>query len=238
MDQALQQLARPDARPRIRRPRLYLNKVEPGDQLFAFEFGEVQDGRRPDDWHVVSESFSYLHDGATGPVLGFAVRELAEIDPYDSELEEIWGEPFFDVPLLGLAGVSAGEIVLAAKAYFDGEETVNQAFFSVATHETGEAALVHWRNCLQAGDSMAHFALGYTHFELGHFRDAYRHLRYYLEISPAEPWNWCWFGKAAAAVGEIGEARFAFEHAIELSEAGWDETDAPELLAELEGESA
>ena len=50
--------------------------------------------------------------------------------------------------------------------------------------------------------------------------------------SLGRPWNWCWFGKAATAVGELGEARFAYEHAIELS-ADADETDAPELFPEL-----
>lgn len=82
---------------------------------------------------------------------------------------------------------------------------------------------------------MAHFGLGYTLLELGRDREAYRHLRYYAEIAPAHPWNHCWFGKAAAAIGEVEEARSAYLRAIELTEAGGDETDAPELLAELEG---
>src|SRR4051794_27232828 len=47
---------------------------------------------------------------------------------------------------------------------------------------------------------MAHFALGYTLYELGRFKEAYRHLRYYTEISPQGAWNWCWLGKAAQAV--------------------------------------
>lgn len=50
---------------------------------------------------------------------------------------------------------------------------------------------------------MAHFALGYTLYELERYHEAYRHLRYYAQIAPAAPWNWCWFGKAAAAVGEL-----------------------------------
>ena len=84
---------------------------------------------------------------------------------------------------------------------------------------------------------MAHFALGYTHLELGQNHDAYRHLRYYTEVAPAGSWNWCWFGKAAIAIGEKAEARKAFEHAIALAADGDEETDAPELLAELESGS-
>ncbi len=32
---------------------------------------------------------------------------------------------------------------------------------------------------------MAHFALGYTLYELGRYHEAYRHLRYYAQIAPA-----------------------------------------------------
>ena len=79
---------------------------------------------------------------------------------------------------------------------------------------------------------MAHFALGYTLYDLGRYHEAYRHLRYYAQIAPAHPWNWCWFGRAAAGIGELGEARSAYERAIELGD-GEDETDATDLLGEL-----
>ena len=66
---------------------------------------------------------------------------------------------------------------------------------------------------------MAHFALGYTLYDLGRFHEAYRHLRYYAELAPAGSWNWCWYGKAAQAIGEIDEARAAYRRAIELERA-------------------
>ena len=80
---------------------------------------------------------------------------------------------------------------------------------------------------------MAHFALGYTLYEEGRPHEAYRHLRYYVGIAPAQPWNHVWLGKAAAAIGELDEARAAYERAIELTADGGMETDAPSLLAEL-----
>src|ERR1700735_542506 len=79
---------------------------------------------------------------------------------------------------------------------------------------------------------MAHFGLGYTLYDLGRYRESYRHLRYYAGLGPAAPWNWCWLGKAAEAIGELGEARAAYLRAIELSAAP-DDTAAPELLASL-----
>ncbi len=80
---------------------------------------------------------------------------------------------------------------------------------------------------------MAHFALGYTLYELGRFHEAYRHLRHYTEIAPFHSWNWCWLGKAAAALGEVDEARAAYRRALELEDEGYDETDARSLLDDL-----
>ena len=68
-------------------------------------------------------------------------------------------------------------------------------------------------------------------YDLGRFREACRHLRYYAELAPAGSWNWCWYGKAAQAIGELGEVRAAYHRAIEL-EPSDQETDAAELLDE------
>ena len=67
------------------------------------------------------------------------------------------------------------------------------------------------------------------------FREAYAHLRHYVELAPYSSWNWCWLGKAAAAIGETAEAERAFKRALELTARGDQETDASELLAELSG---
>lgn len=80
---------------------------------------------------------------------------------------------------------------------------------------------------------MGHYGLGYALYEVERFRDAYRHLRRYTEIVPTNAWAWCWLGKACAALGELAEARSAYETAVTLERAGGEETDAPELLAEL-----
>jgi tetratricopeptide (TPR) repeat protein len=108
-------------------------------------------------------------------------------------------------------------------------------YFDMATGLQGEQALAAWRCCLEAGDSMAHFALGYTLYELERYREAYAHLRLYTELAPHAAWNWCWFGKAALAIGETQEARSALKRAVELTAQGDHETDAPELLAALRG---
>ena len=98
----------------------------------------------------------------------------------------------------------------------------------------GEEAIKLWLMCLETGDSMAHHALGYTYFGLRRYVEAYPHLRRYTEIAPGGSWNWCWFGKAAAAIGERGEAERALRHAIQLTAEGGEETAAAEVLAGLD----
>lgn len=227
------------ARQTAYRPTLYLNQSAELDWLIALPFGLVDDGQPPENWRGISKSFGFLHAGPGGPAVGFKVLELSQFDPEGPEVAKIWEEPHFDVPVLGLRDASAGEIVLAVRPLFGGGDSINRAFFGAAIRaETKEEALAMWLACLQAGDSMAHFGLGYTLHALGRFPEAYRHLRHYTEIAPVGSWSWCWLGKAAAAIGEIDEARAAYERAIALTEAGSEETDAAELLAELEPRDA
>lgn len=214
-------------------PRLYLSHDTDLDWLIALEFGRVDDAQPPDCWRGVAEHFGFLHDAPGGRVVGFKIVAFSDFDPEAPGVEEIWGEPRFDVPLLGLSNAPAGEIALAARAHFRGRDSLNRVLFSAATHARGAEAVEAWRLCLEAGDAMAHFALGYTLLELGRNAEAYRHLRHYTEIAPHGAWNWCWHGYAAEAVGELVEARRAYRRAIELERSGEQETDAAERLARI-----
>ena len=218
------------------RSRLYLSH-DPGlDVLHAKEFGTPDDGVPDDAWRPVSDNFGFFSIDERGPVAGFTVTDFSAFDADAEEVAAIWDEPLFDVPLLALREAPAGAIIRAAAIHFDGRPSLNRLHFNLAVNKSGEEALPHWLACLEAGDSMAHFAIGYTLYELGRFHDAYRHLRYYAEMAPSHPWNWVWFGKAAAALGATGEARDAYLRAIQLEdEQGEEETDAEELLAELGG---
>jgi hypothetical protein len=189
-------------------PRLYLSHDGGLDWLIALEFGRVDDAQPPECWRAVNGQFALLHDVPGGRVLGLKVLAFSEFDP-------------------------EGEVVIAARAYFAGRDSLNRELFRAATAAEGEDAVALWRRCLEAGDAMAHFALGYTLLGLGRAPEAYRHLRHYTEIAPHGSWNWCWYGMAAGAVGELVEARRAYRRAIELEEAGDQETEARELLAAL-----
>lgn len=221
----------------LRAPRLYVSHVAAYDWLTALEFGRVDDGQPPENWNPAGPSFAYLHDGPpeTGaPAIGFKVVGFQEFDPEDPEYAALWGPPRFEAPQLGLQAATAGQIILAARSLYGRGPSLNRVLFDSAISLDGEEALEAWTACLHAGDAMAHFALGYTLYDLGRFHDAYRHLRYYATIAPAHPWNHCWFGKAAEAIGEDAEAKAAYERALELTAAGGDQTDADELLAALE----
>jgi tetratricopeptide (TPR) repeat protein len=212
---------------------LYLNHDADFGWLIAMPFGEVSDEALADEIEV-SDSFRYVARTDNGGIVGFVVRPFATFDAEAPEVARIWREPLFDAPQLGLWNVSAGEICLAAKPFLGGRSTVNRGFFDKAlAAKSKEEAVGWWRLCLQAGDAMAHYGLGYTLLDLGLTREAYRHLRAYTEIAPLNAWAWCYRGKAAAAIGELDDARAAYARAIALEREGGEETDAPALLATL-----
>jgi tetratricopeptide (TPR) repeat protein len=213
-------------------PRLFLNHDADYGWLIALEYGTTDDGQPSDNWAPVSEDFAYLVIGER--CVGFVARHFDDFDPYDSDIASIWGEPRFDVPALGLTEASAGEIVVAADVFLDGENTLNRDLFDAAVkaRRKPQKAVELWRRCLQTGDVMAHYGLGYTLYELGRFHEAYRHLRAYTEITPSNAWAWCWFGRAADAICETSEAEAAYRRALEVEREG-DETDAGDLLEEL-----
>jgi tetratricopeptide (TPR) repeat protein len=214
---------------------LFLSFDEHLDWLTLIKFGQVENAQPRDHWREVNDSFAYILRHPGGPEIGFKILDFSIFDPEGPEVSEIWKSPRFDVPTLGLRDSTAGEIVLAARPFLGGHSTINRVYFNRAMQ-----AEELWRYCLQSGDLMAHYGLGYTLYDLERYHEAYRHLRAYAELVPADGWAWCWLGKACEAMGELDEARSTYEKAIHLDGDG---TDAPELLVNLldryfRGESA
>jgi tetratricopeptide (TPR) repeat protein len=218
------------------RPRLYLNHDTDWNWLIALEYGETDDGQPKDNWNVVADDFAYLLDRPVdGRCLGFRVNEVSEFDLEDEEVRVIWEGPRFDAPQLGLINASAGEILLAAREFFGEDDSINRFYFdnAIAAGDEPQKAAFYWRCCLQAGDVMAHYGLGYTLLELDRPREAYRHLRAYTEIVPSNAWGWCYRGQACEALGDTDEARQCYAEAVRLEDRGGEETDAPERLRRL-----
>lgn len=213
------------------------------DLLTAIAFGRVDDGLPPAQCPLLEEDerIQFLLDGPhAGPVIGFRVVEPHEVDVLALESEEVWSGPRFDVPALGLVGVSVGETLLAVQArYREDEPTADALYFHAAIaagNEDGKdllAAQSNFRLALEAGDMKALFGLGYTLVEAGRPREAYDALRRYTELTPFNAWAWFWLGRACIDMGAAGEARSAFERALACEEEGSFETDAREYLEEL-----
>jgi tetratricopeptide (TPR) repeat protein len=211
-------------------PRPSTGPEENAPNITPTKIGQVENAQPKHHWREVNDSFAYILSHAGGPEMGFKIIDFSKFDPEGPEVSEIWEAPRFDVPTLGLRDSTAGEIVLAARPFLGGRSTINRVFFNRAMQAEGVEAEELWRYCLQTGDLMAHYGLGYTLYDLGRYQEAYRHLRAYTELVPADGWAWCWLGKACEAMGELEEARSTYEKAIELDGG---ETDAPELLVNL-----
>ena len=163
---------------------------------------------------------------------------LSAIDVDAPDVHEIWGDPRFDIPVLGLTSVSAGEIIVAARAFFAGRPSLGDHYFARAVSADRDEAVELWCCCLEAGDPMGHYGLGCTYLALGRFREAYRHLRYYTGLAPESPWAWCSYARAAEAVGLEGEARAGYRRAIELGDVDDEEPRACDLLEALDARRA
>ncbi len=222
---------------RPRRP-LYLSRDADYDYLTALEIGRVDDGQAPELWLEISEEFRFLLSKPGGRPVGFRIDEFSEWLPTDEEEVAIRAGGRFDAPLVVLRGAGALRIASEAKRFFGEESSLNRSFFDRATecgaNEEYEQELYWWRCCLQAGDPMAHFGLGYTLCDLGRHRKALPHLRHYTRIAPHGPWSWVWLARCQSGLGRFAEARNSFCTAIELSADGAEETDAADQLAAIE----
>lgn len=217
------------------RPRLIISRDVGYDYFSAIEFGSVDDGQPAGAWRVIEEQVGFLFE--KDRCIGFRVEGFSAFDPNLAAFEALWAGPRFDVPQLGLRDVAAGDICVAGFVVYADEPTLNRCYFGQAVAAGGEdkhaEAANLWRCCLEAGDAMAHYGLGYALYDLEDFRGAYRHLRAYTEVTPSNAWAWSWLGRACIALGEHDEARTVLETAMKLEAGGGDQTDAPELLERL-----
>lgn len=205
------------------------------DWLIALEFGCVLDGQPEDHYIELSDALSFIRRSPREEVIGFSISGVSGLD---TEQPVLWEPPLFDLPELGLDVAPPGAVLAAARRSFPGLSTGDVILFEAAVDaEEPEQAALAWRVCLGAGDMRAHFGLGYTLCDLGRPREAYPHLRRYCELVPHNSWAWCWLGKACVRIGELTEARNAFEQAVAIENEGGYATDARECLSGLIGEA-
>lgn len=217
------------------RPPLFISRDADADWITAIEVGHIDDGVPAERWEPLNCWVAWLldHDGRK---IGVRLEDASEADLRDDVFADLWDldGPRFDAPTLGLTDVPIAAALTAALPIFGDQSSLNRFYFklAIASDDDPTEALTLWQLCLQTGDLMAHYGLGYTHFLLGHHRAAYTHLRFYSQLATNDAWTWCWLGRAALAVGEEAEGVAALSRAIAIERAsgGKVATDAAELL--------
>lgn len=233
----------------VARPALFISYDRDRDLLVALEYGRTEDGQPPDSWRPLGGSSGVIvarhveRCGRRVRHVGFAVAGASRLDLDDPALAAAWRGPRYDAPQLALRDASCGEIATAALAATDLERPsfdryALDAAYAHLWEEEHEQALFHAELALQAGNAEAHFAIGRALLELGREDEAYARLRHYTDIAPHDAWNQRWLGVAAEAIGNLAEARGAYERALALAGPEDETLDAAELLAELDARRA
>jgi len=203
------------------------------DRRHVCEFGTVAEERMADQCPPLTDQLRLFLRHRGGPVIGFEITDLAALDADTAELD-LWGEPRFTAPTLGVRNASVAEIALRARTTFSGRPSAD-----VAAEERGhaaedpESAELDYREALEAGALRAHLGLASALSAQGRYADAYDHARIFAELAPRNSWAWAWLGRACVELGAREEARRALRRAITLERAGSYCTPARELLRSL-----
>jgi tetratricopeptide (TPR) repeat protein len=203
------------------------------DRLHVCEFGTVAEERMADQCPALTDQLRLFLRHRGGPVIGFEITDLAALDADTTELD-LWGEPRFTAPTLGVRDASVAEIALRARTTFGGRSSTD-----VAAEERGHAAgdpvatELAYREALEAGALRAHLGLASALSARGRYAGAYEHARIFTELAPRNSWGWAWLGRACVELGALEEARRALRRAIRLERAGSYSTPARELLRSL-----
>ncbi len=224
---------RSPSKPAITRHPARLSYDADRDVLHVCEFGAVAEERMEDAFAPIGERIRLFLRHRGGPVIGFAVDELGQLDLDDTRLN-LWGAPRFRVPVLGLTDASVGEIALRARTTLAGRSTadVTAEARGRAAREPAAAELAY-REALDAGHLRAHLWIASTLAAQGRYPEAYDHARIFTELAPRNSWAWAWLGRICVELGEVAEARKALRRAVSLERRGSYATPARHVLRSL-----
>jgi hypothetical protein len=222
------------ARPAITRQPVRVSHDAGSGTLHVCEFGAVAEERMGDQCVLIGEQLRLFLRHGGGPVIGYAVASLDALD-VDAAGPDLWGEPRFRVPALGLRRASVAEIVLRARGEFAGRSTPDVVAEARGRNAADPvAAELAYRDALDAGNLCAHLWIAWSLAAQGRYGAAYDHARMFCELAPRNSWAWAWLGRFCVELGELAEARTALRKAIRLERSGSYSTPARRLLRALE----
>ena len=207
-------------------------------RLLVCEFGSVPEERMEDQCIGLGDLMRFFLRRSHGTVIGFEVAEPEWIDT-ETRVSDVWGEPRFRVPVLGLRRASVGEIVLRASTVFAGRSTADVTADSrgqrlLAERDYAPAEEAFW-DALDAGDLRGHLRLAPTLCGQGRYSGAYDHARIFTELAPRNSWGWAWLGRICLELEATAEARGALRRAVALEREGSYRTPARLVLRSLAG---
>ena len=225
------------SRPAITRHPVHCSYDADVDVLYACEFGAVPENRMSDQHLDISESLRFYLRRRGGIVMGFRIAGLTSV-AIDACGHDLWDDPRFSAPGLGLRNASVGEIVLRARTDMAGRSTADvvaiergRRLLSAQDYEAAEAA---FREALDAGLMRARVALVAALCGQGRYSEAYDHARIFTEVAPRNSWAWAWLGRTCVEVGAPIEAQNALRRAVALERKGSYQTPAHRVLRTLE----
>lgn len=199
-----------------------------------YERGYVVDGLEPERQVEICDGVGLILDPDGAECKGFVFDNLSTFDFEAAENAVVWTGPRFDVPALGVEQGTIGLVAATARLVLGELRTPDRVLFDAATRAHGYAeALPLWEACLDEGNELARYALGYSLLALSRPREAHEQLKRYSALVRRNAWAWCYLGQACEQLEDWEGAEYAYRQSLEATAAGSFDTDADERLAAL-----
>jgi ADP-ribosyl-[dinitrogen reductase] hydrolase len=213
---------------------MLVSNVPDRDALYVHEREYAFDDLEPARSIEICDGVRLMLDLESERCVGFAMRGFASFDFESPANGAVWRGPRFDVPPLGIEQGTVGLIAATARLVLGDLRTPDRVLFDRAVAAGhNEEALLLWQACIEQGNELARYALGYTLLAQGRPAEAREQLKRYSSMVRANAWAWCYLGQACEQLEDWEEAEYAYRQAVAATQAGALETDAPARLADM-----
>ncbi|MGC9221903.1 MAG: ADP-ribosylglycohydrolase family protein [Solirubrobacteraceae bacterium] len=213
---------------------MLVSNVPKRNMLYVHERAYAFDDLEPNRSVEICDGVRLMLDLNSEKCVGFTMQNFSSFDFEAPANAAVWRGPRFDVPPLGIEQGTVGLIAATARLVIGSLRTPDRVLFDQAVAAgKGEKALLLWQACLEEGNELARYALGYTLLALGRPLEAREQLKHYSSIVRRNAWAWCYLGQACEQLEDWEQAEYSYRQSITATQAGALETDAPGRLADL-----